>query len=588
MIGPSAPEKGDCVKRLWLGATLAAVALVCARPAIAQIGIVAVTGGRVEGTLSDGVTSFKGIPFAAPPVGNLRWREPQPVQPWSGIKKAGHFGPSCMQNPMAARLYGALPALSEDCLYLNVWTGAKSAHERLPVMVWIYGGGDVTGSTSTPMFDGARLARKGVVLVSVAYRLGALGYLADPELSAESPHHVSGNYGLLDVIAALEWVKSNIGKFGGDPSRVTIFGQSAGGFTVGLLAVSPLAKGLFQRAISESGGIDDGAPDDSLALPAAEAIGKRFLAQMDAKTLTAARALAAEEIVNTQDRTARFEEVIDGYVLPENEYRLYQAGQFTDTPLLLGTNSDEGRMLVAPGAISPPENFGTAPAAGKGGSPAGIPAQFEAQIRAQFGSYAEAILALYPHATDAEAEQAARDVVRDSGLGFAAWAWASLHAQQGRSKVYLYYFDRHSPQAPFGPTHGAEQFYVFGNLAAPASGVPFALSGPRAPAVPESVKQAEAPFMYEPYYAEALNGTPGPTDVALSEQIQGYWVNFAKTGNPNGPGLPHWPAFSSSSQRVMYLDAHPHAGPVPNMRKLKTLDAYFARLREEAKKEQAH
>ncbi len=538
MIGPSAPEKGDCMKGLWLGATVAAVALLCVRPAAAQIGIVSVTGGRVEGVTADGVTSFKGIPFAAPPVGNLRWRAPHPVRAWSGIKKADHFAPSCMQDPMWAPILGSPPALSEDCLYLNVWTPARSARARLPIMVWVYGGGLTQGTTSAPVYEGTHLAGKGVVVVSVAYRLGALGFLADPELSGESPYHVSGNYGVLDLIAALRWVRTNITKFGGDPSRVTIFGESAGGSLVAVLAASPLAKGLFQRVLSESGVISgDGGPSIWSNMLAAETTGEHFLAKLGVRNITAARALSAEALVKALGER-QILPVIDGHLLQGNLYELFQAHRFSDTPLLLGTNSDEGRMFVAPGAT---------------------PARFEAQVRKQFGSDADAILALYPHTTNAEAEQATRDVERDSLLAWSAWAWANLYSRKDNDDVYLYYFDRYSPQAPLGPTHSAEIGYVFGNLVSTVKDAPFALSGP-----------------------------PGPADIALSKLIQSYWVNFARTGDPNGPALPHWPAFSSSSQRVMYLDAHPHAGPVPNLKKLKALDAYFAWLREEAKKKQAN
>ncbi len=522
---------------LWISVAVAA-AWFCAMPAFAQVRVVSVTGGRVEGVTAEGVTSFKGIPFAAPPVGVLRWRAPQPVKPWSGITKADHFAPGCIQDPIYTKRHGAPPALSEDCLYLNVWTSARSTHDRLPVMVWVYGGGLFSGMTSAPVFDGTHLARKGVVVVSVAYRLGALGFLADPELSAESPHHVSGNQGLLDVIAALEWIHANIGNFGGDPSRVTIFGQSSGGTIVAELTTSTLAKGLFQRAISESGDIDDPFTASPLAsLPADQDAGERFLAKLGARGIAAARAVPAEVLVDAQGQSVV--QPIDGYVLAGGGYELYQAGRFTDTPLLLGTNSDEGELLVPPGAT---------------------PARFEAQIRAKYGSYAHAILALYPHATDAEAEQAARDVVRDSDLAWSTWVWALLHSQKGTDKAYLYYFDRHSPQAPRGPTHTAEVGYVFGNLVSTVKGAPFALSGP-----------------------------PGPADIALMKLIQSYWVNFARTGDPNGPGLPNWPAFTASSQRVMYLDAHPHTGPVPNMKQIKVFDAYYAHVRrEEAQKKRAN
>jgi para-nitrobenzyl esterase len=506
---------------------LAAIAL-CGRPAAAQAPIVSVTSGQIKGVLADGITSFKGIPFAAPPMGELRWRAPQPVKPWTDIEQADRFAPACVQDPNALQAMGAPPAMSEDCLYLNLWTPARSAHERLPVMVWIYGGGFVLGTTSAPTYDGTHLAQKGVVLVSVAHRVGALGFLADAALSAESPHQSSGNYGMLDVIAALQWVQANIGKFGGDPSRVTLFGQSSGAGVVAMLAASPLAKGLLQRAISESGGVSGGGGPYALPnLHVAETTGKRFLAMLGARDIAAARALPAAALVKAQG--GAFVPIDDGYVLAGDEYELYRAGRFNDTPLLLGTNSNEGEMLVPPGAT---------------------PARFEAQMRAQFGSHADAILALYPHATDAEAEQATRDVERDSVLAWSTWAWARLHSQRGTGKVHLYYFDRRSPQAPRGPTHGAEIGYVFGNLLSPVSGAAYALSG-----------------------------TPGPADAALSELIQSYWVNFAKTGDPNGPGLPPWPAFGASDQQAMFLNEHPGPHPVPNMRQIEVFDSYYASRR---------
>ncbi len=537
------------MKTVWTAAALAAIALVCVRPAAAQIGIVSVTGGRVEGVTADGITSFKGIPFAAPPVGNLRWRAPQPVRPWSGVKRADHFGLSCMQNPSTLRQFGAPLAVSEDCLYLNVWTRARSAHERLPVMVWIYGGAFGYGSASWPLYDGTRLAKKGVVLVSIAYRTGVFGFLADPELSAESPHHVSGNYGLRDMIAALQWVKANTGEFGGDPSRVTIFGESAGGGAVNILAVSPAARGLFQRAICESGAgalspakhggtsyAGSGLPYRSLA--SAEVIGQRFLAKLGARDIAAARALPADVIqkVPPPGRAdgASIWPIFDGDIFPEDGYELFQADRFNDTPILVGTNADEGGLFRA-------ELAGT------------TPAKFEAHVRAAYGPYAGRILAVYPHATDAQAQQASEDLFfRDAGLSaWGTWAWALLQSEKGHGKAYLYSFDPARspdlPDLPLGPVHGSELRYVFGDL-----------GGPRLHA-------------------------PTAQDSTLSNLIQSYWVNFAKTGNPNGPGLPHWPVFRASSQRVMYLDTHPHAGPVPNLRKLKALDAYFAWLRSHEK-----
>lgn len=542
-------NKPTIINRTWIGAALTAIALVCVRPAAAQIGVVSVTGGRVEGVTADGVTSFKGIPFAAPPVGNLRWRAPQPVSEWTGVREVDHFGPECMQA-VFHRPGAQSPVASEDCLYLNVWTAASSADAHLPVMVWIYGGAFTGGSASSPNYDGTHFAEKGVVLVNFNYRLGALGFLADRELDAESPHHVSGNYGLRDMIAALKWVRANIAQFGGDPSRVTIFGESAGGYSVGILAASPAARGLFQSAISESGGAplrpailggatySAEAPFPSLA--SAEEMGERFLAKLGAADIAAARALPAETLVKTQSGDHP-SPVQDGYLLPSDAYQRFRAGRFNDTPILAGTNANEGGFRPFGAAFA-----GT------------TPDKFEAHIRAAFGKYADKILAVYPHATPAEAEQSSKDLLyRDTAFAWKTWTWARLQSQKGHDKAYLYYFDRRSPQEPHGPVHTDEIPYVFGNVAKT-----------------QTTSSRGRGF-----------GSPeGPGAVTLSQQIQSYWVNFAKSGDPNGPGLPHWPAFSASSPRVMYLDAQSHVGPVPNLSKLEVLDAYFRSLREQERK----
>ena len=520
------------MKKLWVSATLVAAALLSAQAAEAQIKTVAVTGGSVEGVAAADVVAFKGIPFAAPPVGALRWKAPQPVVPWSGVKKADTFGPSCMQDPSFAALFGAPPAMGEDCLYLNVWTTAKTPGDKLPVMVWIYGGGFAAGMTSVPAYDGTKLAQKGVVLVSVAYRLGALGFLAHPELTRENGKS-SGNYGLRDQIAGLQWVKANIAKFGGDPARVTIFGESAGGMAVSMLAVSPAAKGLFQRAISESGG--------SLAPPRAgnaggstvplmkdaETSGQAFLAKLGAHDIKAARALTAAEIQKALGPGLQggFWPVLDGDLLPGDEYLLYQAGKFNDTPILIGTNSDEGNLFVDTPTT---------------------PAQFEAQIRSGYGARADVLLAAYPHANDVQALKSAQDLMRDSTFAWSTWSWALLQSQKGTGKAYVYYFDRPTPQTPNGSTHGAEIGFVFRTLGG-AGGGPAGVVGP--------VK---------------------PEDRAASDLVSSYWVNFARSGDPNGAGLPSWPAFTAQSQQVMHLAAQPAAIPVPNLPMLKALDDYYA------------
>jgi para-nitrobenzyl esterase len=525
------------VNKLSIGAAVVAVTFSFVRVAGAEIREVSVTGGTVAGVAANGIVSFKGIPFAAPPVGPLRWKAPQPVQPWTGVRDASMYGPSCMQDPNFAKIFGAPAPITEDCLYLNVWTPAKSASDRLPVMVWIYGGGFVGGMTSVPVYDGTRLAEKGVVLVSVAYRLGVFGFLAHPDLSRESGKG-SGNYGLQDQIAGLQWVKNNIAKFGGDPSRVTIFGESAGGIAVSMLAASPGAKGLFQRAISESGGsfapprFGSEGGQNVPPLKTAEAAGQSFLAKLGATDIKAAREIPAEKLQTAMGPGLQggFWPVFDGDVLPGDQYELYQAKRFNDTPVLIGTNSDEGGLFARPGMT---------------------PTLFESQIREGYGKHADAILAVYPHATNDEAAKAAKDVFRESVFAWHTWAWALLQTRQGKGKAYVYYFDHRTPQSPNGAGHGSEIGYVFKNL-----GVGGVLG---------------------------LAGPPRPDDTAMSDLMSSYWVNFAKNGDPNGPGLPQWPVFSEGAQNAMHFDRQSSARPVPNMAQIKALDSYYAWRREEVK-----
>jgi para-nitrobenzyl esterase len=490
-------------------------------PALAQITTVKVTGGSIEGIVKDGIVSFKGVPFAAPPVGELRWKSPQPVKPWEGVKKADDFAPGPMQDTEFGKMLGGPQKISEDCLYLNVWTGSKKAGEKRPVMVWIYGGGFGLGMTSTPTYDGAIFAGKGVVLVSVAYRVGAMGFLAHPELSKESGIS-SGVYGIQDQIAGLKWVKANIAKFGGDPKNVTIFGESAGGMSVGILAGSPMAKGLFHRAISESGGYMTPARS---SLKEAEEQGKAFLSKLGANDIKAARALSAEAIQKEIKGMGNFMPVADNVTIMDNQYEHYEAGQFNDTPILIGTNSDEGAL------------FATQKTTGEA---------FEKMIRDQYSAGADALLKTYPHATDAEANKSNKDIFRDSIFGWPTWAWAKWQSSKGKNKAFVYYFDHRIPQSPDGANHGTEIGYVFGNLG-------------------------------------GFNGADRPEDRVLSKLISAYWINFAKKGNPNGPDLPVWPAFDEKEQKTMFFDKTPGARLIPNLDKIMAFDAYFAKLRQEAK-----
>ncbi|MGH2270830.1 carboxylesterase/lipase family protein [Anaerohalosphaeraceae bacterium U12dextr] len=483
---------------------------------------VTVTGGVIEGTVEkNGIRVFKGIPFAAPPVGPLRWKAPQPVIPWEGIRQTKKFAPSPMQNSFIPVWFMGVPNhFSEDCLYLNIWTPARDKGERLPVMVWIYGGAFSLGSTATPMYDGARLAKKGVVVVSVAYRVGPFGFLAHPELTSEGG---TGNFGLLDQIAGLEWVRDNIAAFGGDPECVTIFGESAGGVSVSMLAISPKAKGLFHRAISQSGGSftpPKRANEGAQLIPTlevAEKEGVDFLARIKAKNITAARALSAKAILRGGSGGRPN---YDGHVLPGDPYELYQKGQFNDTPILIGINSDEGRLFVRTNVS---------------------PGVFTTRVREIFGVHADEILAAYPCATKIQATKSSRDIVGDVLFGWPTWTWARLQAQQGSHPAFVYYFDHRTPASPEGAGHGAEIEYVFGNLK-----------------------------------------KPRPEDTQMYERMSTYWVHFAKTGNPNGSDLPTWEPFTMESQQVMYLGASCRMQPVQHRERLEVLDAYYAWQREQA------
>ena len=485
---------------------------------------VEVTGGIIEGVEQDGIFSYKGIPFAAPPIGDLRWKSPQPVVPWEGVKKVDVFAPGPMQDTELITRLGGIPKISEDCLYLNVWTGAKKANENRPVMVWIYGGAFSGGMTSFPLFDGANLARKGVVLVSVAYRVGPMGFLAHPELSKESGNG-SGTYGIQDQIEGLKWVKNNIARFGGDPSNVTIFGESAGGMSVGMLVASPMAGGLFHRAISESGGAV--APSRG-SLKMAEEQGKAFLSKLGANDIKAARAFSAETIQEgLKNGMGIFWPVADGTTIMENPYSLFEAGKFNDTPILVGTNSHEGRLFMTQKTTS---------------------AGFDQMIQKSYAAGAEELLKAYPHATDAEATRSAQDIFRESIFAWPTWAWAKLQSRNGRNKVFVYYFDHRTPASPDGADHASEVSYVFGSLG-------------------------------------GFGGSDGPEDKALHELMSSYWINFARNGNPNGEGLPEWPVFEEKEQQVMYFNNESGAIKHPNLEKLMAFDTYFAKARETMKTE---
>jgi para-nitrobenzyl esterase len=500
--------------------TLFFIAMLMGTIAVAQQPApIKVEQGLVQGTSEDGLTVYKGIPFAAPPVGELRWKAPQPAAKWSGVKEATKFAPGPIQG-------GTPPSgKSEDCLYLNVWTPAKSANDKIPVLVWIYGGGFNAGATSETVYTGEKLAKKGVVLVSIAYRVGRLGFLAHSELSAESPNHVSGNYGLLDMVAGLQWVQKNIAAFGGDPNKVTIFGESAGGIAVSMLCVSPLSKGLFQGAISQSGG-SFGPPRETTypgenmkRLRDAEANGDAYVKSASVSSIAEMRKIDADKLPPGPGLAWP---IIDGWVIPDDQYKLYEAGKYNDLPILVGYNSDEGL------SFRPPKT----------------PEEYVTGVKTRYGKFADDLIKAYP--VDATTvPKTARDLARDAAFGWHTWSWARLQAKKGKAKAYFYYFDQHpdhpqdSPRYGQGSPHGQDVAYVFEHL-------------------------------------DTSNPQTTKADLEISDAMGTYWTNFAKNGDPNGKGVPNWPAFSDANPVVMHLSQTPHIGPVPSAEALKVLDAYFA------------
>ena len=481
-------------------------------------------GGTIEGTTGDEATVriFRGVPFARPPVGDLRWKAPQPVRAWAEVRKATEFGARCMQSPVYSDMVFRDPGPSEDCLYLNVWTPAKSATERLPVIVWFYGGGFVSGSSSEARYDGVHLAAKGAVVVTPNYRLGVFGFLSHRELTKESGHKASGNYGLLDLVAALQWVHNNISAFGGDPNNVTISGESAGSFAVSALMASPGAQGLFHKAIGESGAFfpNDRASLKAKSLRETEQAGAAFAASLSAATLAALRAKAAAEVL--QAATAdpfRFAPNLDGYFLPGKVPDIYAAGKQSHVPLLAGWNADEGK-----GNILSAKEKTTAKS-------------FVAQAQARWGSRADSFLSLYPAATDEQALQSAEELAGDDFIAFSTWRWLNSQVKTGQAPVFAYLFE----QVP------AE------NPGAMIDGVPAVARGAR--------HSGEIEYVFQ--MLKWLDRPWTPEDFQVADTMSSYWVNFARSGDPNGKGLPPWPKYESSDRfQVMHFQGtSSHAAP---------------------------
>ncbi len=484
--------------------------------------------GDVEGVLEGGLAVYKAIPYAAPPVGNLRWRAPQPAKAWEGVRKCDTFGPL---PPQPTRPGRTADMMSEDCLYLGIATPAKSANEKLPVMVWIHGGGFQTEWYGGDLWK--LLAQRGVVIVSVEYRTGALGFMAHPELSKEDPDGHSGNYGLLDQICALQWVQRNIAHFGGDPSKVTIFGESAGAISCSMLCASPLAKGLFHGCISQSGGSFAPWSDNprSLGLDAsqkgAEKQGLAFQQHLKKKNLKQLRQMDAMSLCDGNVGFGGFWPCVDGYVICDDQYRLYERGEYNDVPVIVMTNSDEGALFTPPTVKAE---------------------DYRQSATRMFGDFADEALKVYPCRTDEEAWHANGDTFRDLGFAWPSYAWVNLQSKTGKSPAYAAYLAQPSTmsfsQNPLrrGVAHADDIMYLNGQF----------------------LTQADQ------YPAEA----------AVSEMIQQYWVNFAKTGNPNGAGLPYWPSFDETKPTTMQFSNGASLIMRPNREQIDFIDRFMKAKRE--------
>jgi para-nitrobenzyl esterase len=502
-----------------VAALVATAVAFCARASIPPV--VHTSDGSIEGITQNGVEAFKGIPFASAPIGELRWRAPQRVEPWRGILPATQYRPACTQKGMYPP-DAPIEPVSEDCLYLNVWKPVLASGVRLPVMVWIYGGGLTNGSAAVPLYAGDQLARRGVVVVTLNYRLGVFGFLALPALSAESAHHSSGDYGLLDQIAALQWVRRNIAAFGGDPRNVTVFGQSSGSISISVLTASPLARGLFQKAIGESGGLFEPmglAPQ--LRLAGAERQGEQFMVSARAASVAALRAIPADKLLSVPFSPNI---IIDGHVLPRAPWRVYAQDRANKVSLLIGWNADEGALFLDHTRVTP-DNY-------------------RQVLDRSFPSMLVRWLAPSPGRNDRSAFAAAMTFNTDMRFRWDMWRWARLASRLERDSVYLYEFTRappypsSSPYNDLGATHGVEMQYVFDHL--DEQGVGWTAA-----------------------------------DQRLAQVMPAYWIRFARTGNPNGVGLPQWPRFKPDQPRLMAFGIDTEPAPVGHLTPLRRISRAY-------------
>lgn len=494
--------------------------------------------GIVEGVNSSGVKIFKGIPFAAPPVGELRWKAPQPAKNWEGVRKADMFGPNAMQNNVFGDMNFGTDRMDEDCLYLNIWTPSVTGNEKLPVLVYFHGGGLMAGSGSEPRYAGESMARNGIISITVNYRLGIFGYFSHPELTKESPNHSSGNYGFLDQVASLEWIKNNIKEFGGDPNRITIAGESAGSISVSALMCSPLSKHLISGAISSSGSLMGALSPISLA--DAEKNGVKVTSDLGVSSLKSLRDIPAEKLLQVK---GQFSTTIDGYFIPKAPVEIYANGEQAKVPLLIGWNSEEMvSMYLLRGKQPTLENF-------------------KAAVKTTFGDNTEKIAELYKATDDASVTDAATALASDMFIGFSTWKWSDLHKKTGGGKpVYRYLYCHPRPDMVSSLT---------GKVAGLAGGVQDASDK-------NTVKMPKAKGAVHSADIEYAMGTLPtnrvydwqPGDYMISEIFQAYYINFVKTGNPNGLGVTEWPAVNNQATApVLQIDVNTYVKSDPLLEK---------------------
>ncbi len=497
------------------------MAFVLSTTANAQLLRTTVAQGEIEGVEQSGFALYKAIPYAEPPVGDLRWKAPVPKKPWKGVYKTEKWGARPPQ-PTDPNQNGNEIPMGEDCLYLSVMTPAKTAAERLPVFVMIHGGGFTTGSYSGTQES---FVREGIIYVSIEYRLGALGFMAHPELAKESERGVSGNYGLMDQVLALRWIHDNIAAFGGDPDKVTIAGESAGGISVSILCASPLCKGLFRAAISESGSsfwpVADqrGGNTAMCRAKAAEQTGANFQKKLGKKSIKQMRKVSFETLVDSS-RTESFWPVVDGYVITDDQYKLYEAGVYNDVDVIIGTNSDEGSLFSRPMPVE----------------------VYKQQARQVYGDWADRLLEIYPATNEQEVYFAGSDIFRDGSFAWGTYAWANLQSKTGKGRVYMYYFDQDSENTILRSFRGG------------ASHV------------------AEMPFIYGYQFG---SGKMTDTEHRMLEIMSQYWINFTKTGDPNGGTLPYWTTYCQGAPTVMVIRNGFHLDKVPNQKQMDFFEEFF-------------